>query len=194
MLHNDRTLRRTLKLPRTNIETDSFIAVQLLQQKKALNFDSLKYMAETVEGSFAFTVLDGGDYLYFVKGDNPLCIYHYPKLGHYLYASTEQVLTDALLLMPWLMSGIERVSIDNGEFLMIGSKGEQQRAAFQFDDPSSSFGFGYWGWPRRRTSGQERSDYIRTLKAVAGVYGISPDQIDQFLNEGFETEEIEDYL
>ena len=48
-------------------------------------------MAEEVEGSFCFTVLDRKDNLYFVKGDNPLCLYHYPELGLYLYASTEEI-------------------------------------------------------------------------------------------------------
>ena len=72
VLYNDGLLRKTKKLPQTNIETDSFVAVQLLQQQRALTFDSLKYMAEQVEGSFSFTVLDDRNDLYFVKGDNPL--------------------------------------------------------------------------------------------------------------------------
>ena len=58
VLHNDRMLRRSLKLPRTKIQTDSYVAVQLIERKKALDFASLKYMAEQVEGSFTFTVLD----------------------------------------------------------------------------------------------------------------------------------------
>lgn len=40
-------------LPNTQIETDSYIAVQLLEQQGKLNFDSLKSMAESVQGSFA---------------------------------------------------------------------------------------------------------------------------------------------
>ena len=92
VLYNDAMLRRALGLPRTRIETDSYIGVQLLEQKKALNFDSLRYMAEQVEGSFAFTALDKRNDLWFVKGDNPLCIYHFPGLGVYAYASTEEIL------------------------------------------------------------------------------------------------------
>ena len=57
-LYNDRFLRKTLKLPNTNIETDSYVAVQLIEQMEALNFNSLRYMAEKVEGSFCFTVLN----------------------------------------------------------------------------------------------------------------------------------------
>ena len=90
MIYNDKILRRKYCLPKTGIETDSYIAVQLLEQSKELSFASLGQMAEAVEGSFSFTVLDEQENLYFVKGDNPLCIYHYPKIGVYLYASTER--------------------------------------------------------------------------------------------------------
>lgn len=64
-------------------------------KKRALDFSSLKYMAEQVEGSFAFTVWTTEN-LYFVKGDNPLCLYHFPRTGVYLYASTEEILKCAL--------------------------------------------------------------------------------------------------
>ena len=53
-------------------------------------------MAEQVEGSFTFTVLDERENLYFVKGDNPLCLYYYPRSRVYLYASTEAILNRAL--------------------------------------------------------------------------------------------------
>lgn len=58
VLWNDKELRIAENLPLTSVETDSYIAVQLLEQQKALDFDSLKAMAEKVEGSFVFTVLD----------------------------------------------------------------------------------------------------------------------------------------
>ena len=51
-------LRKTEKLPATNIETDSYVAVQLIEKQQELSFDSLKYMAEQLEGSFTITVLN----------------------------------------------------------------------------------------------------------------------------------------
>jgi len=191
VLYNDRTLRKALKFPRTNIETDSFVAVQLLQQKDTLNFDSLKYMAETVEGSFSFTVLDGRDNLYFVKGDSPLCICHFPRLGLYLYASTGQILMDALGHIPYLLCKTEQVSISGGDLLMVAPDGRQKRSTFKFDDP---FSFGRFNcrWYNPRQSIED--DYTRDLKSVAGAYGISPDQIDLLLAAGFTHEDIEDYL
>lgn len=67
VLWNDGILRRTKHLPKTRIETDSYVAVQLIEQENALDFSSLTYMAEAVEGSFTFTVLDQRENLYFVK-------------------------------------------------------------------------------------------------------------------------------
>ena len=80
VLYNDKSLRKSKKLPKTRIQTDSYVAVQLLEQQGALTPDSLREMAETVEGSFVFTVLDEKDRLYLVNGDNPLTIWHYPRL------------------------------------------------------------------------------------------------------------------
>jgi len=96
VLYNDKSLRRSMKLPDTHIETDSYIALQLLEKKGTLDFDSLKEMAEKVEGSFSFTVLDGEDNLYFIKGDNPLCLYDFPDSGILFYASTREILDKAI--------------------------------------------------------------------------------------------------
>ena len=76
VIYNDIDLRRKQKLPRTKIQTDSYIAVQLIEQQKALDLDTLRTMAEQIEGSFSFTVLDRENQLYFIKGDNPLYILH----------------------------------------------------------------------------------------------------------------------
>ena len=84
VLWNDYELRREKLLPGTKIETDSYIAVQLIEQQNALHPQSLKNMAEELEGSFCFTVLDQEDNLYVVKGDNPICMYHWPGQQVYL--------------------------------------------------------------------------------------------------------------
>ena len=41
ILYNDHALRRQHALPKTKIETDSYVAVQLMEQKKALDTESL---------------------------------------------------------------------------------------------------------------------------------------------------------
>ena len=69
--------------------------MQLIEQQKSLNLSSLKCMAEQVEGSFSFSVLSEQDDLWLVKGDNPLTIVHFPKVGVYAYASTAEILNKA---------------------------------------------------------------------------------------------------
>ena len=80
------------------------------------------FMAEEVEGSFCFTVLDRKDNLYFVKGDNPLCLYHYPELGLYLYASTEEILRNAIGKMR-LAGQPESITLHCGDILKIDAHG-----------------------------------------------------------------------
>lgn len=59
---------------------------------QALDFDSLAKMAEQVEGSFPFAVLDEQDALWIVKGDSLLSIAYFPECGVYVYASTAEIL------------------------------------------------------------------------------------------------------
>jgi len=139
VLYNDRELRVTEQLPQTHIETDSYVAVQLIEKKKSLHLDSLKYMAEQVEGSFSFTVMDDEDSLYFIKGDNPLCIYHYPRAELYLYASTEEILVKALKRMRLGLEHPRKVGLDCGDILKIEAPGD----LFQPDQPEE--GISDWG-------------------------------------------------
>ena len=58
MLYNDKELKKEKNLPKTHIETDSYVAVQLIEKQGKLDFESLKSMAEDVQGSFTFTILN----------------------------------------------------------------------------------------------------------------------------------------
>ena len=197
ILYNDQLLRRTNHLPNTKIETDSYIAVQLIEQKKALDFSSLKYMAEQVEGTFTFTVLDKKENLYFVKGDNPLCLYHYPRYGVYLYASTEAILTRALNRLHLPLDNPERIDLMCGDILKISASGQQAMSAF--DASSLVLPWGYWPmWPdSRKTPGKKKTaeqEYLDELKSVACCYGFSPESVDRLLESGFSTDDIEEFL
>lgn len=198
VLHNDRSLKKCQKLPYTRIETDSYVAVQLIEQKKTLHLDSLKYMAETVEGSFNFTVLDEQDNLYIVKGDNPLCLAHFPKAGLYLYASTREILGKAMAKMHLPLEKPVEIEVNSGDILQIDKAGTITRS--QFDDAKL---YHRWykdwvSWPyfqpdRKKLSNAEKS-YIEELKSVAGAFGYMPEMIDRLLREGFLPEEIEEFL
>lgn len=94
MIWNDKELKTENNLSYT-IETDSYVAVALLQQYDEINMDSVKAVAEKLEGSFVLTIL-AGDRVVFVKHNNPLTIYDFKELGFLLYASTEDILLKGL--------------------------------------------------------------------------------------------------
>ena len=197
ILYNDKYLRRSNHLPKTKIETDSYIAVQLIQQKNALDFSSLKYMAEQVEGTFTFTVLDQQENLYFVKGDNPLCLYHYPRHGVYLYASTEAILTRALNLLRLPLGKPERIELGCGNILKITASGQQATASFNASHLAQHWGYWpMWTSGARRTSKPRTAEqeYLDELKSVACCYGFSPESVDRLLESGFSTDDIEEFL
>mgnify|MGYP001359631898 CR=1 FL=1 len=68
VIWNDKILRTQKQLPSTDIETDSYIAVQLLEQENTLDPASLAKMAEQIEGSFTFTVLNKNGF-YFITDE-----------------------------------------------------------------------------------------------------------------------------
>lgn len=143
ILYNDMLLRKRLPLPYTKIETDSYVAVQLLEQKKTLDFASLKYMAEQVEGSLTFTVLDQRNHLYIVKGINPFCMYYFPKTRLFLYASTEEILFRALGQMQFCFGPIQRIVPKAGEIIKISTKGKLSKSVFSFGYEQAD----YLYWP-----------------------------------------------
>ena len=96
VLFNDKELQKKYNF-KSKIETDSFVAVQLIKYKNALNFKTIKFMAESIEGSFSFNILDNHNNLYLVKGDSPISLIHFKDEGVYVFASTKQILWKALV-------------------------------------------------------------------------------------------------
>lgn len=193
VLHNDHGLRRQRKLPSTKIETDSYVAVQLIERSGELSFASLKQMAEAVEGTFTFTVTDNTDNLYIVKGNNPICLYHWPKLGLYIYASTEDILKRTLQGIRLKLGKPQEVSIESGEIVRVDRFGRIARS--RFDTSHLFHSHSYFGWPYQFPLwGSEPvcDSYVSELKSVARAFGYAPEDIDGLLNEGFTPEEIEE--
>lgn len=196
VLHNDRTLRRTMQLPATKIETDSYIAVQLLEQQKALTPASLKSMAETVEGSFVFTVLDDKNSLCFVKGDNPLCLVQLPHLGLYLYASTKAILWAALDRLGLKKELLTELPVDEGEIIMLSPDGARHSDYFDYTGHWSCGWFSGFNGSYRRSSALSAYDdsYLQQLKNIAASLGHTGEEIDALLADGFSTDELEELL
>lgn len=189
IIQNDNALRRKQKLPATAVETDSYIAVQLLEQHGALSFNGLRTVAEQLEGPFNFSILSGNDDLWFVRGNNPLCLMHFPEAGIYIYASTEEILRKALRQLPFRLGKSEKIHLFSGELVKIDAQGKISRS--HFDDSKLYCGFGSF-WPLYEPAAQ--SEYLRDLKAVAPYFGLAPSDVDTLLAEGLSPEEIEEFI
>lgn len=190
---NDLELRRTKHLPRTKVQTDSFIAVQLIEQQKSLDFSSLRYTAEAVEGSFSFTVLSERDDLYLIKGDNPLNIVHFPKVGVYIYASTAEILNKALARCGnWLGRG-EKVDIEMGDIVKIDSRGRITRGTF---DASKFYrsSWGYWDTSLYPRTPHSEGEHLALLKSVAKAFGFTGEMVDRLLDQGFTIDDVGNLL
>ena len=107
VLSNDKQLRKKYRLPKTKIETDSYIAVQLIESQKYFGVSRIIYMSEQTEGSFSYSILDDENNIWLVKGDSPLSLIHFPKLKVYVYASTEEILYKSIIDFPRMFSALK---------------------------------------------------------------------------------------
>ena len=188
VLWNDRELRLDKKFPETHIETDSYIAVQLIESQGNLDFDSLKYMAETVEGNFTFTVLDEANSLYIIKGSNPMCLLHFESLGLYIYASTESIMKNALHKIGLYKFTSEKIEVVEGDIIRINSNGEIICSEFE----PKLYRSKYLSW-----YGEDEPYYgvhEELLLAYCGCYGVDSSDVEILLEYGYTCDEIEDML
>lgn len=188
ILWNDKILKQQENLPQTSVETDSYVAVQLLEQQNALDFASLKAMAETVEGSFVFTVLDSEDAIWFVKGDNPLCLFHYD--GFVLYASTQDILVKATKRLR--LGKPESVQQpEEGEILRIDKHGCQTTDCFI---PHTTYPHWWRYSPCYGYPWDEDGRLHDELVAAAKAMGVSEAEVQALLDYGCDPDEIEELL
>ena len=188
ILWNDKILRQQENLPQTSVETDSYVAVQLLEQQNALDFASLKAMAEQVEGSFVFTVLDSEDAIWFVVGDNPLCLFHYD--GFVLYASTQDILVKATKRLR-LGKPKSVQQPEEGEILRIDKHGCQTTDSYM---PRTTYPHWWryspcYGYPWDE-DGRLHDELIAADKAM----GVSEAEVQALLDYGCDPDEIEELL
>ena len=190
VLYNDKELCREQHLPPTSIETDSYIAVQLLEQGQQLDTENIKRMAELVEGSFVFTILKNDNTLFLVKGNNPLTIYHFPALGLYVYASTKSVLDSALKKVT-LNGKYSEVDVSEGEILEINSAGNLSRNAFTMRDYIHTM-FNPYNWDYAKWWMEDEREEL--LLEYCGTFGVSEEEVQLLLEVGYDPDEIEELL
>lgn len=190
VLTNDCKLRKELHLPHTKIETDSFIAVQLIEKNTMLNSENIKFMAEKIKGSFAFSILDTDNTLWLIRGDSPLSLIHIPKYKLYVYASTDEILYRALVdtnLFKEIKTGnFDEISVNSGDIIRIKTDGIVYKDNFEYKE---YLPYSHW-WEY----GLNDDLYIAELKAAAKYQGYSSEDIDTLLQSGCTPEEIEEYI
>ncbi len=186
VISNDYLLHRNNEIPDTNIETDSYAAVQLIEKENHLDFDSIKIMAETLKGSFVFTILDEEDSIYFVRGSNPLTIYNFYNDGFYLYASTKEILSNTMKKLGISKRPKYELEIKEGDILKINCFGETERKTFDYDD---------WdNWYLRYCRLIKTTPVLDDLYDVAWSFGIDEACIDILYSNGYTNDEIEELL
>lgn len=149
-------------------------------------------------------VLDSSNNLYIVKGNNPMCLYHYPKAGVYIYASTEEILLSALKKLSLNLGEPDKISIGCGKIMRINSSGKRTIEEFNadnllFDYSLCPYCFGYSVIPHSVSSKTislniDELTYINELKTVARYFGYTDDYIDFLLSEGYSIDDIEEVL
>ncbi len=87
-------------------------------------------MADKINGPFVFTALDEQNNSYFVKGDNPLALYHFED-EFYAYASTDLILENTLQIFGLDKFPYQEIDSDCGDILKISSDGKLMRSKFQ---------------------------------------------------------------
>lgn len=189
VLYNDKELRKKYMLPDTKIETDSYIAVQLLENQKTADFESIKTVAEIVEGSFVFTILRDDNTLFLVKGSNPITLLHFQEYGFYLYASTSEILKAALKNAKF-KAKYESVNIHTGDIVRIGSDGKLSSSTFE--NTELDYGFRrYFSW---YDVFEKDENYENDLLSICGCYGVDRKDVELLLEYGYTADEIEDML
>lgn len=189
ILQNDFQLREELNLPDTKIETDSYIAVQMLEKFSELSEKTVAKTAEKILGSFVFTLLDSDNNSYFVRGNNPLALYKF-KAGFYIYASTEAILESALKGLGLAKYPHEKIETDCGDILKIDKDGNLSRSTFDISE-SDCYPVRSFDWSKLYNG---ESQEIWHLKNFANTIGIDSEDIDILLDCGYDPDEIAELI
>lgn len=191
VLYNDKELREKYMLPDTKIETDSYIAVQLLEHLGGADMAEIREMSELVEGSFVFTILRNDNTLFLVKGTNPIAIYHFAELGIYVYASTKEILEKALNSVKFNCSHTQ-VRLVDGEILQINPDGTALKDTFEI---AEKFNPHYWNYSCCDDWYNDfKNEEKEMLLEYCKLFGVSEEDVEILLEYGFDCSIIEDLL
>ena len=193
VLYNDGEIQKSNHFPATKIETDSYVAVQLLEKMDAVDSTALKSVAETVLGSFVFTVLRDDNTIFLVKGDNPLTLMHFPEYGLYLYASTTEILVTAFKKLHF-NAVCENIKVESGNIIRIDSDGKLSVSSFNYTEPHYTYrSRRLYDWFDYGTVTKNNDDYENELLMICGLYGVDSEDVELLL-EYYSYDEVEQML
>ena len=198
VIYNDTELRTQHHLPDPVIETDSYIAVQLLEEQGKITFESVKTMAEELLGSYTFSILDADNNLWLVKGSNPLHLIHFPDLQLYMYASTQEIMNKALKTVRLKKFRYTVIESHEGDILLIDCCGNIQRSKFtpKEDDWHGfrCFSSGLYGWDSIAPADDPLDDSYAALIELCGYFGVDEDDVMYLFEMGYSLAEIEEMI
>jgi len=156
-------------------------------------------MAEDVMGNFVFTLLDENNTLYFVKGNNPLYLIYFERLGLYIYTSTKSIMDKALKAVGLQFEPVTIIQTCEGDIISINVNGEINSSRFTPEDYSffstntkrPRYNFDWYNW-------EDDSEYCgyndeeELLLDMCNCYGVDEEDVILLLDYGYTAVEIED--
>ena len=182
ILYNYKYVKMVEKLPETKIETDTYVAVQLIEKYGSLNFSTVAQMCETLEELFLFTILSDDNSLYIAKGGNPICLLHFERLGLYLYTSTGSIMKEVLKGSFLENEPFTQIEVEDGDIFRIDSNGMIEKSHFDFQK-------GYRGYSRYSLLDYDY-DLYEQLYQAAEMWGVSREEVDMLFELGYDEDEI----
>ena len=135
-----------------------------------------------------FTVLDKDNSIWFVVGDNPLCIMFYD--GFLIYASTQEILCKTLKKLR-LKAPSDILEPQEGEIMKIDRNGRITTGTFT---PHTTFEHWWRKYPFYRSYYEDTPANYDDLFSVAKAFGVTADEVQALLDYGCSEEEIEEML
>ena len=177
-------LREQFSLKKCQVETDSYVCVQLIEHFGKLDFESLKQMAEAIRGSFTIVLLDNRNNLFIIKGENPIELVYAEDMGLFVYTSTDDILRRALKKCRLSDLRYTKIPIKAGEFLKIAASGEIERSGFNLPTNDPWDYFSRWSFPLMSDSS------LHELLELGKIVGVSDIQIQNLIDLGYDISEI----
>ena len=101
-----------------------------------------------------------------MRGNNPLCLVEFPHTGLFVYASTSEILQNAISRLDFLQAQpFSRVWLEEGEILHLSADGQMETRTFDTRRLQSLF-YAPWGWASSRNSKRTLSEDLLNTAAT----------------------------